>query len=46
MTPAASARRTAKGFYAYEQDKKGKPKKVADAACYELLAPIAAEAGL
>ena len=30
-----------KGFYAYEQDKKGKPKKVADAASYELLAPIA-----
>jgi hypothetical protein len=30
-----------KGFYAYEQDKKGKPKKVADAASYELLTPIA-----
>ncbi len=30
-----------KGFYAYEADKKGKPKKVADAASYELLAPIA-----
>ncbi|NEX87659.1 fatty acid oxidation complex subunit alpha FadB [Aeromonas rivipollensis] len=30
-----------KGFYAYEQDKKGKPKKVADAAAYELLTPIA-----
>ncbi|MGY2437193.1 3-hydroxyacyl-CoA dehydrogenase family protein, partial [Escherichia coli] len=28
-----------KGFYAYEQDKKGKPKKVADVAAYELLAP-------
>ena len=30
-----------KGFYAYEQDKRGKPKKVADAASYELLAPVA-----
>ena len=32
-----------KGFYAYEMDKKGKPKKVVDAQAYELLKPIVAE---
>ena len=32
-----------KGFYAYEMDKKGKPKKVVDAEAYELLKPIVAE---
>lgn len=32
-----------KGYYVYEQDKKGKPKKVVDPTTYELLAPIAAE---
>ncbi|SOC04540.1 3-hydroxyacyl-CoA dehydrogenase/enoyl-CoA hydratase/3-hydroxybutyryl-CoA epimerase/enoyl-CoA isomerase [Alloalcanivorax xenomutans] len=31
------------GFYRYEQDKKGKPKKVADEGSYELLKPMAAE---
>lgn len=30
-----------KGFYAYESDSKGKPKKVADPASYQLLEPIA-----
>ncbi|HNP02347.1 MAG TPA: fatty acid oxidation complex subunit alpha FadB [Agitococcus sp.] len=32
-----------KGYYVYEQDKKGKPKKVVDQTTYELLAPIVAE---
>ncbi len=32
-----------KGFYAYEMDKKGKPKKVVDPEAYELLKPIVAE---
>ena len=32
-----------KGFYAYEVDKKGKPKKVVDPEAYELLKPIVAE---
>ncbi len=32
-----------KGFYAYEMDKKGKPKKVVDPQAYELLKPIVAE---
>lgn len=31
------------GFYKYEVDKRGKPKKVVDEAAYELLAPITAE---
>jgi 3-hydroxyacyl-CoA dehydrogenase/enoyl-CoA hydratase/3-hydroxybutyryl-CoA epimerase/enoyl-CoA isomerase len=31
------------GFYKYEQDKKGKPKKVVDQSTYELLAPVCAE---
>ncbi|GAA6140147.1 fatty acid oxidation complex subunit alpha FadB [Arenicella sp. 4NH20-0111] len=31
------------GFYKYETDKRGKPKKVVDEAAYELLAPITAE---
>lgn len=31
------------GFYRYEMDKKGKPKKVVDESVYELLAPITAE---
>ena len=34
--------KTAKGYYVYEQDKKGKPKKVVDQTTYELLAPISA----
>lgn len=32
-----------KGYYVYEQDKKGKPKKVVDQATYDLLKPIVAE---
>ena len=32
-----------KGFYAYETDKRGKPKKVSDPEAYELLKPIVAE---
>ncbi len=32
-----------KGFYVYEQDKKGKPKKVVDPTTYELIAPAVAE---
>jgi len=32
-----------KGYYVYEQDKKGKPKKVVDPTTYELLAPVSAE---
>ncbi len=35
--------KTGKGFYAYEMDKRGKPKKVADAGVTELLAPIVYE---
>ena len=31
------------GFYKYEMDKRGKPKKLVDEAAYELLAPITAE---
>ena len=31
------------GFYKYETDKKGKPKKVADPATYQLIAPVCAE---
>lgn len=33
-----------KGFYKYEEDKKGKPKKVFDEAILEMLAPVVAEA--
>lgn len=32
-----------KGFYAYEMDKKGKPKKVMDETTYELLKPVVEE---
>jgi 3-hydroxyacyl-CoA dehydrogenase/enoyl-CoA hydratase/3-hydroxybutyryl-CoA epimerase/enoyl-CoA isomerase len=32
-----------KGFYVYEQDKKGKPKKVVDPTTYALIAPVVAE---
>ncbi|MFV0455163.1 MAG: fatty acid oxidation complex subunit alpha FadB [Pseudomonas sp.] len=32
-----------KGFYAYEVDKKGKPKKVVDPQSYELLKPVVSE---
>lgn len=32
-----------KGFYVYETDKKGKPKKVVDESVYELLKPVVAE---
>ncbi len=32
-----------KGFYAYELDKKGKPKKVVDPEAYELLKPVVSE---
>ena len=32
------------GFYKYETDKKGKPKKVVDEATYELIKPVVAEA--
>src|SRR5690554_817932 len=35
--------KTGKGFYAYEVDKKGKPKKVVDPEAYELLKPIVQE---
>ncbi|MBF7731291.1 fatty acid oxidation complex subunit alpha FadB [Pseudomonas sp. N040] len=35
--------KSGKGFYAYEMDKRGKPKKVADAGVAELLAPIVYE---
>lgn len=35
--------KTGKGFYAYEVDKKGKPKKVVDAEAYELLKPVVLE---
>ncbi|WP_461535419.1 fatty acid oxidation complex subunit alpha FadB [Spongorhabdus nitratireducens] len=31
------------GFYRYETDKKGKPKKIVDESSYELLAPVCAE---
>lgn len=31
------------GFYKYETDKKGKPKKVVDQAAYDLIAPVVAE---
>ena len=34
--------KTAKGYYVYEQDKKGKPKKVVDPTVYELIAPVVA----
>jgi 3-hydroxyacyl-CoA dehydrogenase/enoyl-CoA hydratase/3-hydroxybutyryl-CoA epimerase/enoyl-CoA isomerase len=33
-----------KGFYVYETDKKGKPKKVVDQTTYELIKPVVAEA--
>ena len=33
-----------KGFYIYETDKKGKPKKVVDETTYELIKPVVAEA--
>lgn len=32
-----------KGFYVYETDKRGKPKKVVDAEAYELIKPVCAE---
>lgn len=32
-----------KGYYSYEQDKKGKPKKVVDQTTYDLIAPLVAE---
>ncbi|HDZ57542.1 MAG TPA: fatty acid oxidation complex subunit alpha FadB [Pseudomonas xinjiangensis] len=35
--------KTGKGFYKYEMDKKGKPKKVVDQESYELLKPIVLE---
>ena len=35
-----------KGFYAYEMDKKGKPKKVVDPQSYELLMPVVSETRL
>ena len=35
--------KNAKGFYAYEEDKKGKPKKVSDAAVYTLLQDVVGE---
>ncbi|MEH6566487.1 MAG: fatty acid oxidation complex subunit alpha FadB [Halopseudomonas sp.] len=35
--------KTGKGFYAYEMDKKGKPKKVVDPEAYELLKPVVLE---
>ena len=35
--------KTGSGFYAYEMDKKGKPKKVVDPEAYELLKPVVAE---
>ena len=35
--------KNSKGFYVYETDKKGKPKKVVDEAVYDLLKPIVAE---
>ncbi|SDT99456.1 fatty acid oxidation complex subunit alpha FadB [Halopseudomonas salegens] len=35
--------KTGKGFYAYEMDKKGKPKKVVDQETYELLKPVVLE---
>ncbi|MCY0966487.1 fatty acid oxidation complex subunit alpha FadB [Parathalassolituus penaei] len=34
--------KNSKGFYQYEVDKKGKPKKVVDAAVYDLLKPVVA----
>jgi len=33
-----------KGYYKYEKDRKGKPKKVADEVAYELIKPVVAEA--
>ncbi|WP_298718401.1 fatty acid oxidation complex subunit alpha FadB [uncultured Oceanisphaera sp.] len=36
-------RKNGKGFYAHSQDKKGKPRKEADAESYQLLAEVAAE---
>ena len=35
--------KTGKGFYAYEMDKKGKPKKIVDPETYDLLKPIVLE---
>lgn len=35
--------KNAKGFYAYEEDKKGKPKKVTDEKAYELIEEVAGE---
>ncbi|WP_067518113.1 fatty acid oxidation complex subunit alpha FadB [Endozoicomonas ascidiicola] len=35
--------KTEAGFYKYEQDKKGKPKKVVDESVYELMADVCAE---
>ncbi|MEH6501054.1 MAG: 3-hydroxyacyl-CoA dehydrogenase NAD-binding domain-containing protein, partial [Pseudoalteromonas distincta] len=35
--------KTGKGFYAYETDKKGKPKKVVDPQAYELIKPVVQE---
>jgi len=35
--------KTGSGFYKYEMDKKGRPKKLVDETTYELLAPITAE---
>ena len=35
--------KTGKGFYAYEMDKKGKPKKVVDPQSYELIKPVVQE---
>ncbi|MGX9105030.1 3-hydroxyacyl-CoA dehydrogenase family protein, partial [Escherichia coli] len=36
-------KKNGKGFYAYETDKRGKPKKVTDPAAYELLKSIVVE---
>jgi 3-hydroxyacyl-CoA dehydrogenase/enoyl-CoA hydratase/3-hydroxybutyryl-CoA epimerase/enoyl-CoA isomerase len=35
--------KTGKGFYSYETDKKGKPKKVVDQQAYELIKPVVQE---
>ncbi|MCJ8169269.1 fatty acid oxidation complex subunit alpha FadB [Atopomonas sediminilitoris] len=35
--------KNAKGFYVYETDKRGKPKKVSDPAAYEILKPVVYE---
>ncbi len=41
--PNRLGQKNGKGFYAYETDKRGKPKKVTDPQAYEVLKPIVVE---